>query len=340
MQVKLLQSSLWGEQKARFGWKAHPILCEGGALPEHRVLALERKIANRYSLVYIPYGFETQEQLAAYLPDLVQQLKKKLPRLILIRFDMADYFAYSVEEGIDQKKEKKPLKGLKKATDIQPPDTVWLSLQSEKEPLSNDLLLAQMHKKTRYNIKLAEKKGVTIRLSDEKELPQWYELYQLTAKRDRIAIHSYQYYYSLFELAKKSHQYSSNREKWDLKLYLAYHEEELLAGIIVSLFQGQATYLYGASSNQKRNYMPAYLLQWYAIQESKKEGALSYDFFGIPPANDPKHPMYGLYRFKTGFGGQLIHRMGAWDFPVKPFFYFFFRLIERMRAYYYRVLKK
>ena len=127
---------------------------------------------------------------------------------------------------------------------------------------------------------------------------------------------------------------------FSLSLYLARHDGELLAGIIVARYRRSAYYLYGASSNAKRNLMPAYALQWRAISECKKEGAESYDFFGVPPAEDSDHPMHGLYRFKVGFGGTIVHRPGAYDLPLRRAWYSLFRRAERARAYYYRVIRK
>jgi lipid II:glycine glycyltransferase (peptidoglycan interpeptide bridge formation enzyme) len=98
------------------------------------------------------------------------------------------------------------------------------------------------------------------------------------------------------------------------------------------LFRGkEATYLYGASSNIKRNLMAPYALQWKAIQDAQSSGCIVYDLFGIPPNEDPDHPMAGLYRFKTGFGGSIIHRPGSWDYPCKPLLYTLFKRAEHLR---------
>jgi lipid II:glycine glycyltransferase (peptidoglycan interpeptide bridge formation enzyme) len=101
-------------------------------------------------------------------------------------------------------------------------------------------------------------------------------------------------------------------------LYTAEHEGDTIAAIVV-LFRGkQATYLYGASSNLKRSLMAPYALQWRAMQDAKALGCTQYDLYGIPPDENPDHPMAGLYRYKTGFGGRIIRRPGSWDYPYKP----------------------
>ena len=201
------------------------------------------------------------------------------------------------ETGADSFPEPLKFSGIYKAPmDIQPPDTVIIDLQP-----SEDEILVVMHKKTRYNIKLAAKKGVEIYTGNADDLSAWYDLYKTTSERDKIAIHSLSYYQKVFTMAEQS------QTAPDVKIFLARHEEDLLAGIVVLIDGDRATYLYSASSNEKRNLMPAYALLWEAIKTAKNAGCRSYDLFGIPPVNDPAHPMYGLYRFKTGFGGEIHH---------------------------------
>ena len=162
----------------------------------------------------------------------------------------------------------------------------------------------------------------------------FYELLKETAARDGISIHNFNYYASLFE----SGWYSG--EKPNIRLYLAEHDGDLLAGII-TLFRGrEAVYLYGASSDKKRNLMSTYALQLNAMEDAKANGCLEYDLFGIPPSEDPSHPMAGLYRFKTGFGGKIIHRPGSWDYPSRPILYRLFRAAEALRQNLRKLRKK
>ena len=123
-------------------------------------------------------------------------------------------------------------------------------------------------------------------------------------------------------------------------LYLAEHEGDVLAGI-VTLFRGkEAVYLYGASSDRKRNLMAPYALQLKAMEDAKAYGCSEYDLFGIPPNEDPSHPMAGLYRFKTGFGGRIIHRPGSLDYPCRPLIYHLFRAAETLRKTLRTIKKK
>jgi lipid II:glycine glycyltransferase (peptidoglycan interpeptide bridge formation enzyme) len=158
-------------------------------------------------------------------------------------------------------------------------------------------------------------------------------LYEETSLRDKIALHPQSYYKTVFE---KSSAYPGIT----LTLYLAEHESDVLAGIIVLRNGRQAVYLYGASSNIKRDLMPAYGLQWRAIKDSLQAGCSEYDFFGIPPDDNPAHPMHGLYRFKTGFGGRIEHREGCWDWAASSIFYGLYRRAESLRQWYFKVFRK
>lgn len=218
--------------------------------------------------------------------------------------------------------------------DIQPPDTVQLDLT---KPL--ETLLQNCKPKWRYNIRLAEKKGIVVRSffgneAAEKGVPLFYSLYLDTAARDGIAVHSESYYRSLCTLAAR------NSSTVSITVYTAFFEEKPLASIIVLLYRHEAVYLYGASSNEYRNLMPSYLLQWRAICDAQKAGCRTYDFYGIPPTDDPAHPMHGLYRFKTGFGGMIIRRIGSIDIPSRRIRYLLYKKAEQLRSWWFKKIKK
>ncbi len=315
-----MQTLFWAEFKEGFGFKPIYFIVDDQGEKEGLILLI-RPIFKDYSLAYIPHGPSNKLTNTKSLKELSKELKRFLPnKCLLIRYDLM--------AGTIGDEYPKPLEGLKKsASSIQVPDTTIVNLTRPVEDI-----LKGMHKKTRYNIKLARKKGIEIREADITELDTWYNMYEITAKRDNIAIHSKKYYLSVYNKAKASIGV-------DMKLLFACYEGELLAGIFVLICGEQATYLYGASSNSKRNLMPAYLLQWSAIELVKNEGATIYDFFGIPPVNDKNHPMYGLYRFKTGFGGEIIHRLGCYDYIISPLGNVFL-LAERLRNIYYKKIRK
>ncbi|MFW6368203.1 MAG: lipid II:glycine glycyltransferase FemX [Spirochaetota bacterium] len=222
------------------------------------------------------------------------------------------------------------------AVDVQPPTTLLVGLEG-----GADAVLAGMKSKWRYNIRLAAKRGVTVRgvtaESFESDFSRWYALYEETAKRDRIAIHSSAYYRDFLEQAGLR---SKNGEEPVVELLLAEHEGELLAGIVTARMGGRATYVFGASSGHKRNLMPAYALQWQAMQRALDSGCRYYDMFGLPPAADSSHPMHGLYRFKTGFGGEFVQYPGTVDRARRPLAGRAFRRAERVRNWYYKRIRK
>jgi lipid II:glycine glycyltransferase (peptidoglycan interpeptide bridge formation enzyme) len=323
----LLQSPFWARFRAQLGWEAKAFDCRAGEL-RFALLVLIRSLPFGQRLAYVPHGPEVPEppDREAFLVGLARALRPHLPGCLFLRFDLP-------WGNWGQGSTGRPLAStgtLRKAPmDIQPPSTVILTLDHEEEAL-----LAAMKAKTRYNIGLARKKGVAVEEGSAADLEAWYELYRETARRDRIALHDFDYYRRQFDLA------SSLDAGVTLKLLLARHQGELLAGIIVALCGKAAWYLYGASSDRKRNLMPAYALQWEAIRLARRAGCLTYDLFGIPPADDPSHPMHGLYRFKTGFGGRQLDRPGCWDLPLRPAGYRAYSLAERGREWYYRRLRK
>ncbi|MCK5200802.1 MAG: peptidoglycan bridge formation glycyltransferase FemA/FemB family protein [Spirochaetales bacterium] len=321
----ILQSSFWGTLKGFFGWRPYFFDFNGTAL-----LVLVRKIFGKYSIAYIPHGPQLiyENQTGSKLKAIGLEVKKSIPTgCFLLRFDLPSGI-YQVDPVIfNMEPELK-----KAASDIQPPDTVIISLKETEEDI-----LGSMKSKTRYNIRLSFRKGVIVEKSGVEALDEWYRLYEETALRDKITIHSKAYYRKIFELSGEEPISGAGPE---LVIFKAVYDDQMLAGIIVALYGNRATYLYGASSNEHRNLMPAYALQWEAIKYAKEKGCTEYDLFGIPPENDPDHPMSGLYRFKTGFGGDILHRPGCWDFPLKPVVYMVYRWVEKFRLYYYKKLRK
>ncbi len=314
----LLQSGYWGRVKESFGWTPFAF-----SFNDQPLLVLVRRLPFGQGIAYVPHG-PVNEVEPHFFALFARNMVPSLPDYVsFIRFDLP-WRIPSVEE-------RRAFLGspFKKApVDVQPPDTVVLSLKASEEEI-----LAGMKKKTRYNIRLAGKKGVSLRSGSIKDLETWYDIYRETAERDGISIHSMDYYRKVFQEGLK-------RKNPSVRLLLAEIEGEVVAGIIIVLHGKSATYLYGASRSVHRNFMPTYLLQWEAIRQAKHHGCESYDLYGIPPFDDREHPMSGLYRFKTGFGGQIINRAGCWDFPVRPGAYALYRIAEKARNYYYKRLRR
>jgi lipid II:glycine glycyltransferase (peptidoglycan interpeptide bridge formation enzyme) len=322
----LLQTGYWGRFKSLFGWEPLSFLVND----ELPLLAMTRRIAFGLSLCYVPHGplvSSRTNQNEYYLSSISKHLREYLPvGCIFVRYDLP----WGVEGA--QRRPMDLLAPFRRAPmDIQPPSTVVVDLSKSEEEL-----LSSMKAKTRYNIRLAERKGVEVRTGSIEELDRWYALYEETAERDRITIHSKGYYRKLFELVDEV----PGGVRREAHLLLAFSGEELLAGIIVMVNGRRATYLYGASSNLKRNFMASYLVQWRAMLLAKGKGCALYDLFGIPFDDDPSDPMHGLYRFKTGLGGTILNRPGSWDYPLSGPLYAFYRRIEVMRRIYYKQIRK
>ena len=334
-----LQSGYWGSFKARFGWNARSFEAVWKPGQRHPLLVIRRRLGPRISFAYVPCGPELPEDFPANhedrqaaLEELAGALKLFLPKdTAFIRFEPP---WYSTGEEAPAPLLASPF--IRSVSNVQAPDTVLVNLEGTK-----DAILERMKSKWRYNSRLALKRGVIIRRPDEEGLDIFYKLLKETAKRDKIFIHSLDYYKTLFAHTREYQEKAGKTEYISafsitsvpaLHLYTAEHEGEVLAAIIV-LFRGEeAVYLYGAASDNKRNLMAPYALQVKAMFDAREIGCKEYDLFGIPPNQDPKHPMAGLYRFKTGFGGRIIHRPGAWDYPYKRLFYRLFRRAEALRT--------
>lgn len=338
--ASFLQSGFWGSFKARFGWTARSFLVSWYADPgtgqrgpvTMPLLVIRRRLALGVSFAYVPWGpelppgfFPDDEGKNRLLLELARALQPLLPEnTAFIRFD-PPWFT----EGETPPPPVYP--PFARAATVQPPDTVLVDLSPNEEAI-----LRQMKPKWRYNIGLAKKKGVTVRYAGAEELGVFYALFQETAKRDGISIHDISYYETLF-----SHcgEYPTDSGP-ELRLYLAEYQGRALAANIVLFRKTEATYLYGATSNQDRNLMAAYALQWKAMEDAKAAGCTVYDLFGIPPSADPGHPMAGLYLFKTGFGGRIIHRPGTWDYTYKPLIRNLFSIAETLRKGLWSLRKK
>lgn len=342
----LFQSPLWGDFKHERGHQVQAFHIRGlihhqgesppssppsSAPPEDfDLLMIFRIFAGHTAFGYIPYGPDVRiapEEQGQFLEETAEGVRPFLSSdCSHIRFDLPWESPFEEEDFFDaQRKWLGPPedriremrmnfgtfhRNLRKApTDMQPTDTVIVDLtQSPKA------LLSAMKPKTRYNIRLARRRGVKVTAQGSSALDRWYSIYESTTQRKCIVREKPIYFSSLLDISEHPEKRGLPGEG-DIKVFMAHHGDDYLGGIIVARFGDKAYYLYGATAEIKRHLMASYALQWEAICWARNEGAKTYDFFGIPPADDPGHPMYGLYRFKTGFGGEIHHYRGCWDYP-------------------------
>ena len=325
----MLQSGFWGHFKRDHGWQPHSFQATATGATPHTfgILVLTRRLFRLFSIAYVPFGpaLDPVSERGDFLSSLARAVRPHLPpSTLFLRFDLPWARAGEAPVSRDRPRLRKS------AADMQPASTVVVDIRPPLEQV-----IGAMKSKTRYNVRLASKKGVQVEEGGTGDFDAWYSLYQETARRDRIAIHSRGYYRDLLQ---GSQGYPGAKPA--VKLLLARHEGDLLAGNIVTLWKSRAAYLYGASSGEKRNLMPTYALQWEAIRLAREAGCSSYDLFGVPPKPDPDHPMFGLYQFKTGFSECVLERWGTWDVPYLSALYVLYRIVEAARMYYYRSIKK
>lgn len=279
-------------------------------------------------IAYVPYGPEVEpheENQGKFLEELSEILRSYLPKgCILIRYDLAWRSHWAKDEdhfdemgqwiGPPEKKYQEFRLNFntsnwnlrKTNSDILPSNTIFLDLKRDSSHL-----LSSMKPKTRYNINLSFRKGIVVKKAGMDKLNIWYSLYQETAIRNKITINSIDYFKSV--LTVRAEDTSSPAE---VELLIAEHENIPLAAMFLVISGNRGTYLYGASSSVNRNLMATYALQWEAINIARSKGCTEYDFFGVAPKADASHPLYGLYKFKTGFGGKIHHNLGCWDYPL------------------------
>ena len=199
--------------------------------------------------------------------------------------------------------------------EIQPRFVFRLNLKGKTE----EEIFAEFHQKTRYNVRLATKKGVVIKEGTREDLKEFHKIMIETGERDNFIIRSLEYFEKMYDEMAPNH----------MKLLMAYHEDKPISGIIPIMYGNKVWYLYGASSNSHRNLMPNYLLQWTMIQEAIKMGADMYDFRGVSGVVDESHPQYGLYRFKKGFNADFTEFIGEIFIPYKPLMYKMYKFSEK-----------
>jgi lipid II:glycine glycyltransferase (peptidoglycan interpeptide bridge formation enzyme) len=325
----VLQTWEWGQFKSRHGWTPSYLLWNddsphgGAGLPKAAALVLRRRLSRLpLCILYVPKGpamdYADTPLVNQVLSDLERLARKS--RAIFIKIEP------------DVLRSRTPLSLIGRgvggegwrpsAEQIQFRNTMEIDLRR-----SEDELLAAMHQKTRYNIRLAQKRGVTVRVGGLADLELLYSMYDETAQRDHFIIRPFEYYQDAW---------GSFIEAGLAQPLVAEFKGTPITAIILFHFARRAYYFYGMSLDLHRNLMPTYLLQWEAMRWAQTLGCAIYDLWGAPDELSESDPMWGVYRFKQGFGGQFVEHIGAWDYAVSHRLYWLYtfampRVLDLMR---------
>lgn len=306
-EAHILQTAAWGALKAEYGWKPHYIRCgQVGAM------VLFRRLPLGLTIGYIPRGPVGMGDWAKLWLEVDELCRQE--HAIFLRVEPELWTPYAERElshllpGFVRSKQT-----------IQPPRTILIDLQPSEEEI-----LMSMKSKTRYNIRLAEKRGVVVKPS--LDVGSFHKMMMTTGERDAFGIHSLAYYQRAYDLFSP---------QGACVLLTASYEQQVLAGLMAFAHGDTAWYFYGASTDEERNRMPTYLLQWEAIRWAKNRGCKVYDLWGIPDHPESEleehfmersEGLWGVYRFKRGFGGEVRRTIGTWDRVYSPRLYKLYQL--------------
>ena len=304
----ILQSGAWGDLKSRFSWRVLRV-----RVGDCGAQVLIKRLPLGFSIGYVPKGPLGQDW-QGWISDIQEYLRGNGLQFLKIEPDCWED---------DEHLERMPnAEWVVSSASIQPRRTIIIILEGGAEAV-----LARMKQKTRYNIRLSQKKGVEVRPSNDFDC--FYDLMKITGQRDDFGIHKREYYTAIRDLFP-NHM---------VQLFLASYQGEVLGGIMVFRHGSRAWYFYGASSNDSRNLMPTYLLQWHGILWAIESGCKTYDLWGIPDYDEQSlehnflersDGLWGVYRFKRGFGGQVRRAASAVDIVYSRWRYRLYRLFRRI----------
>ncbi|PWH15848.1 MAG: hypothetical protein DDG60_05120 [Anaerolineae bacterium] len=345
-----LQTWQWAQVKARYGWQPIYLLWDDAQCrvlsnpsPEHHeawrdeqkiqaaALVLKKSVisggmAARLSLLYCPKGPNLDWENAPLRKRVLHDLERFARQQggIFMKLDPDVVLA----SGLPGTENETPNPGGESvltefrqrgwqfsAEQIQFRNTVLLDVS-----LSEEEMLARMKQKTRYNLRLAAKKGVNVRLGTPADWPMLYKMYAETSVRDGFVIRDEGYYQTVWKMFQPPNAHLSPEIPLAEPL-IAEVEGEAVAAVFLFAFAGRAYYVYGMSREAHREKMPNYLLQWHAMQWAKAHGCQVYDLWGAPDVFSESDPLWGVFRFKEGLGGQVVQTMGAWDYIPNPLWY-------------------
>jgi peptidoglycan pentaglycine glycine transferase (the first glycine) len=324
----VLQSWEWGEFKSRYGWRPERQLWLENDRPCAAASALTRRLGHWPAAVsYVPKGPTLDYGDSVLLNQILAHLEATARR------ERALFVKIDPDVRANTAKGKAVVETLRhrgwrpSGEQIQFRNTMLLDLTR-----TPDEILAAMKSKWRYNIRLSERKNVAVRQGTLADLSLLYQMYVETAARDGFVMRAEEYYRDTW---------GSFIEAGLAQPLVAEVGEEAVAMVIIFRFAERAWYMYGASRDAHREKMPNHLLQWEAMLWAREQGCTVYDMWGAPDVLDESDPMWGVYRFKQGFGGEFVEHIGAWDFPVSRLGYWLYtsmmpRVLDTMRRAYWR----
>ncbi len=317
-----MQAWEWGDLKARTGWAPLRLAVERDGRLAAGMQVLQRKAPGGRCLFYAPRGPLVPSGETELLESLLSEARQlaRDRRALALKVDPALPEPDEAFVGNLRRLGFRPAPDTTHFGGVQPRYVMKVNIAP-----GPDELLASFHPKWRYNIRLAQKKGVTIRPGTRDDLPAFYEVLQETCRRDGFAVRALSYYEDL----------------WDLVLapglgglFLGSVGDELICGAITLALGPQAWYVYGASSNRLRHTMPNHLLQWEMMQWAQARGCTVYDMRGVARetgADDDEGGLHGLNRFKRGFGAQYLEYIGEFDLVYSPLWYVAYNQALRLR---------
>ena len=305
-----MQSTKWAAVKDN--WKNEIIVSEdnNGNIQGSMSLLIRKMPGVNSTIMYCPRGPVFDKEKTEVFADLFSKAKvlAKKHKSYVLKMDPdilasdEQYVALMKKFGFKLKNKSKNFEG------VQPRFVFRLNVEGKTE----DELMQSFHSKTRYNIRLSTRKGVTSRLGNRGDLKRFHEIMVETGARDQFVIRNLEYFEKMYDCLGDN-----------IRLYLAEYEGNIVSGTLAIYFGDKVWYLYGASSNESRNVMPNYLLQLEMIKWSLEKGCKIYDFRGVPGDLDENNPMFGLVKFKRGFNGDFTEFIGELDYVFKPLTYLF-----------------
>lgn len=304
MDCTIFQSPEWEEFKLKTGYeKSYRI---------GNILVLQKRLPMGRAMLYAPLVGQYQVSGIKY-HGFLEQIRR------IAKDNNSIFFRFEINAPLNTRYKILDTGFVKAFEEMQPEHNWVLDITKSEEEI-----LTGMKQKGRYNIKIAQSGGVEISSSNTtgRELDQFYKQYNATGKRHKIGFRNKEYFEALLEIFG---------QKDYARVYSTHKGKTALASAVILFYKKECLYLYGGSSDQERNLMAPYLLHWEIIKEAKKRGCEEYNFLGIAPDDNPRHPWAGITKFKKQFGGEQIDILGSYDLPLKPFEYKVFKIAEKIR---------